>query len=262
MSNGVGAPHHTRNTGGMAGADERSMLGRAFLVLGAFTSERPRLSQSELSRRTGLPLPTVHRLCRQLVEHGALERADDGTYEIGVQLWELGALAPRAHGLRQVALPYLEDLYEATRENVQLVVREGLEALYIERLSARGAVTVVGRAGGRLPLHASSGGLVLLAFGGGELLDAVLAAGLERFTPATITTEHRLRSTLDDIRRTGWVTCREHLNVGTLAVAAPVSRSTGEVVAAVSVVVPAEKDPAPLIPAVRAAARGISRGVA
>ncbi|MHA4853547.1 MULTISPECIES: IclR family transcriptional regulator [unclassified Rhodococcus (in: high G+C Gram-positive bacteria)] len=246
----------------MAGADERSMLGRAFLVLGAFTSERPRLSQSELSRRTGLPLPTVHRLCRQLVEHGALERADDGTYEIGVQLWELGALAPRAHGLRQVALPYLEDLYEATRENVQLVVREGLEALYIERLSARGAVTVVGRAGGRLPLHASSGGLVLLAFGGGELLDAVLAAGLERFTPATITTEHRLRSTLDDIRRTGWVTCREHLNVGTLAVAAPVSRSTGEVVAAVSVVVPAEKDPAPLIPAVRAAARGISRGVA
>ncbi|MBV6762347.1 MULTISPECIES: IclR family transcriptional regulator [Rhodococcus] len=242
--------------------DDRSMLGRAFLVLGSFTSERPRLSQSELSRRTGLPLPTVHRLCRQLVANGALERVDDGHYEIGVRLWELGALAPRAHGLRQVALPYLEDLYEATRENVQLVVREDLEALYIERLSARGAVTVVGRAGGRLPLHASSGGLVLLAFGGKDLLDDVLAAGLERFTPSTITTEHRLRSTLDDIRRTGWVTCREHLNVGTLAVAAPVSRSTGEVVAAVSVVVPADKDPAPLIPAVRAAARGISRGVA
>ncbi|WP_072690750.1 IclR family transcriptional regulator [Rhodococcus marinonascens] len=243
-------------------SDERSMLGRAFLVLGSFTSDRPRLSQSELGRRTGLPLPTVHRLCRQLVDNGALERIADGRYEIGVRLWELGALAPRAHGLQQVARPYLEDLYEATRENVQLVVREGLEALYLERLSARGAVVVVGRAGGRLPLHASSGGLVLLAFGGGELLDEVLAAGLKRFTPSTITTEHRLRSTLDDIRRTGWVACREHLNVGTLAVAAPVSRSTGEVVAAVSVVVPTAKDSAPLIPAVWAAARGISRGVA
>ena len=76
--------------------DDRSMLGRAFLVLGSFTSERPRLSQSELSRRTGLPLPTVHRLCRQLVDNGALERVDDGHYEIGVRLWELGALAPRA----------------------------------------------------------------------------------------------------------------------------------------------------------------------
>ncbi|MEV0945032.1 IclR family transcriptional regulator [Rhodococcus sp. NPDC049939] len=243
-------------------SDERSMMGRAFLLLGSFTSNRLRLSQSELSRRTGLPLPTVHRLCRQLEDHGALERVADGRYEIGVRLWALGALAPRAHGLRQVAQPFLEDLYEATHENVQLVVREGLEALYLERRSARGAVTVVGRAGGRLPLHASSGGLVLLAFGGRELLDAVLAAGLERFTPATITTEHRLRSTLDDIRRTGWVVCREHLNLGTLAVAAPVSRSTGEVVAAVSVVVPTDKSPASLIPAVRAAARGISRGIA
>lgn len=253
-------PGAGRHTVGVSDVD-RSMLGRAFRVLGAFSAERPRLMQSELSRRTGLPLPTVHRLCGQLVSGGALERGADGRYEIGVRLWELGALAPRAHGLRQVALPYLEDLYEATRENVQLIVRDGLEALYIERLSARGAVTVVGRAGGRLPLHASSGGLVLLAHGGPELLDQVLEAGLERFTPHTITTENRLRSTLDEIRRSGFIVCREHLNIGTLAVAAPVRRSSGEVVAAVSVVVSAAKDPAPLIPALRAAARGISRGV-
>ncbi|MDH6677729.1 DNA-binding IclR family transcriptional regulator [Rhodococcus sp. LBL1] len=248
----------------MSDANEagRSMLGRAFHVLDTFSAERPRMTQSELSRRTGLPLPTVHRLCVQLAEHGALERDSEGRYEIGVRLWELGALAPRAHGLRQVAMPYLEDLYEATRENVQLIVREGLEALYVERLSARGAVAVVGRAGGRLPLHASSGGLVLLAHGGPDLLGEVLAAGLERFTPNTITGEHRLRQTLDEIRRTGFIVCREHLNIGTLAVAAPILRPTGEVVASISVVVAADADPAPLIPALRAAARGISRGLA
>ncbi len=140
-------PRAPGDTGGMSG-DNRSMLGRAFLILGSFTSERPQLSQSELSRCTGLPLPTVHRLCRQLVDNGALERVDNGHYEIGVRLWELGALAPRAHGLRQVALPYLEDLYEATRENVQLVVREDLEALCIERLSRAGpSPSSVGRAG-------------------------------------------------------------------------------------------------------------------
>lgn len=219
------------------------------------------MSQSDLSRRTGLPLPTVHRLCIQLADNGALTRDADGRYEIGVRLWELGALAPGAHGLRQVAMPYLDDLHDATRENVQLIVREGLEALCIERLSARGAVTVVGRAGGRLPLHASSGGLVLLAHGGGALLDEVLASGLERFTPQTITVEHRLRSVLDQIRRKGVVVCREHLNVGTLAVAAPVFRSGGEAVASISVVVSATADPAPLIPALRAAARGVSRGL-
>lgn len=252
---------HTGQVSDEGGID-RSMIGRAFRVLNSFSSERLRMTQSELARRTGLPLPTVHRLCARLVETGALERDGEGHYEIGVRLWELGSLAPRAHGLRQVAMPYLEDLYEATRENVQLIVRDGLEALYVERLSARGAVAVVGRAGGRLPLHASSGGLVLLAHGGPNLLGAVLAAGLERFTPYTITSEHRLRQTLDEIRRTGFIVCREHLNIGTLAVAAPVLRPGGEVIASVSVVVRADEDPAPLIPALRAAARGISRGVA
>lgn len=241
---------------------DRSMLGRAFLVLNSFSAERPRLTQSELSRRTGLPLPTVHRLCGQLADHGALERDAEGRYEVGVRLWELGALAPGAHGLRQVAMPYLEDLYEATHENVQLIVREGLEALCVERLSARGAVTVVGRAGGRLPLHASSGGLVLLAHGGADLLAEVLEAGLARFTPNTITAEHRLRSTLAEIRRAGYIVCREHLNVGTLAVAAPILRANGAVAASISVVVRAADDPAPLVPALRAAARGISRGMA
>ena len=175
------------------------MIGRAFIVLGAFDAKSPRLTQSEISRRSGLPLPTVHRLCGQLVAEGALERRSDGKYQVGVRLWEIGALAPGAHGLRQVALPFLEDLYEVTRENVQLVVREGTEALYLERLSSRSAVTVVGRAGGRLPLHASSGGLILLAHGGTELLDDVLRAGLESFTPKTITSERILRATLDEI---------------------------------------------------------------
>ena len=129
---------------------ERSLIGRAFIVLGAFDAKSPRLTQSEISRRSGLPLPTVHRLCGQLVAEGALERRSDGKYQVGVRLWEIGALAPGAHGLRQVALPFLEDLYEVTRENVQLVVREGTEALYLERLSSRSAVTVVGRAGGKI----------------------------------------------------------------------------------------------------------------
>jgi DNA-binding IclR family transcriptional regulator len=230
-----------------------------FAVLAAFSSARIRMTQSEISRACDLPLPTVHRLCRRLVEHGALEREADGRYCVGVRMWELGALAPRAHGLRQVALPFLEDLYDATRENVQLVVRENLEALYLERLSARGAVHVVGRAGGRLPLHASSGGLVLLAHAAPDVLTAVIAAGLPPFTSRTITDERVLRSVLDDIRRLGVAVCREYLNPGTLAIAAPIVDAGGHVVAAISIVVDSEQDAAPFLPAIKAAARGASR---
>lgn len=239
--------------------EDRTVFGRAFRILETFNANNPRLSMTDLSRRTATPLPTVHRICMQLVAKGVLERDADGCLSIGVRIWELGALAPRAHGLRQVAMPYLEDLYEATHENVQLVVLDGNEALYIERLSGRGAIPLLSRAGGLLPLHASSGGLVLLAHAGPALLEDVLARGLKKFTPLTIDTEHRLRATLGDIRRTGHVICRQHLDMHTVAVAAPLVNADRVVVAAISVVIRSESDPAPLVPAVRAAARGISR---
>ncbi|GAB2664404.1 IclR family transcriptional regulator [Nocardia goodfellowii] len=242
-------------------AADRSVLGRAFELLRAFDAHRTELTLSELSRRTGMPLATVHRLCQQLIDLGALERDPSGCFQIGAGLWEIGSLAPRAHGLRAVALPYLEDLYEATHQNVQLIVLDGTEALYIERLSGHQSIPLLGRAGGRLPLHASSGGLILLAHAGPDLLAQVLAGGLAAFTPDTITTEHRLRSTLADIRRTNVVVCRRHIDPRSVAVAAPVRHGSGAVVAAVSVVLNATEDPAHLIPALHTACRGISRGL-
>lgn len=237
------------------------VLVRAAALLRAFDAAHPELTLAELARRSGLPLTTAHRLAGQLLGLGAVERdAATGRFRVGVRLWELGALAPRAHGLRQRAWPFLEDLFEATHENVQLVVLDGHDALTVERLTGRDAVPLVGRAGGRLPLHASSGGLVLLAHAGTAALAAVLARGLPRFTPATITTEHRLRAVLADVRRDGVVVCERHLDPGSVAVAAPV-RAGGEVVAAVSVVVDAAGGAAHLVPAVRAAALGVSRAL-
>jgi DNA-binding IclR family transcriptional regulator len=239
----------------------RSMLARAASVLTTFGVDHPVLSQSDISRRTDLPLPTVHRICSELTRLGALERRDDGRYQVGVRLWEVGSLAPRSRGLRDAALPVMEDLYEATHENVQLVVLEGTEALYVERIHGRDAVRLKGRAGGRLPIHASSGGLVLLAHGGGALLDAVLAAGLPTLARNTVVTEHGLRRLLGDVRRDGFVVCDRHLDEVTVAVAVPLTDAGGCVVAALSVAVSVDSDPKPLVPALRTAARVISRSL-
>lgn len=237
------------------------MLSRASSVLAAFDAAQPALTLSGISRRASLPLPTAHRICAELVRLGALEKRDDGRYQVGVRLWEIGSLAPRSHGLRELALPIMEDLYEATHENVQLVVREGLEALYIERISGRGAVRLKGRAGGRLPIHASSGGLVLLAHSGPDLLDDVLAAGLNRVAVNTVTTEHELRTLLADIRRSGFVVCHRFLDDVTVAAAAPLTTVDGSVIAAMSIAVSVKTDIAPLIPALRTAARAVSRSL-
>ena len=154
------------------------VLDRAFRILGAFGPASRTLSLTSLAARTGLPKATTLRLARKLVEWGALERADDGGYMVGLRLLEVASLAPRGHGLRATALPYLQDLHHATGQHVLLAVPDGHEAVLVERLSARGAGRVMYRVGGRMPLHSTGVGLVLLAHAPRQLQDEVLAEGL------------------------------------------------------------------------------------
>ena len=233
---------------------------RLFRILDAFTAQRPAMTLSAISRHSGLALTTTHRLVGELAAWGALERGADGRYRIGLRLHELASLAPRGMFLRQVAMPFLGDLYEATHQNVQLGVLDGAEVVYVERISGRQAVPVVSRVGGRLPLHATGVGLVLLAHADHDLQEAVLGGVLQRFTDRTIAAPDQLRRVLADVRRHGFAVSDRQIELTTLSVAAPVLDETDEVIAALSIVVPAEgSDPRTLIPAVRAAARGISR---
>src|SRR5580693_206642 len=151
------------------------VLDRAFRILASFGPADRSLSLTSLSARAGLPTTSALRIARKLVELGALERDEDGRYAVGLRLLEIAALAPRGHGLRATALPYLEDLHHATGQHVLLAVRDGHEAVLVERLSARGAGRVMYRVGGRMPLHATGVGLVLLAHAPQAVQDTVLA---------------------------------------------------------------------------------------
>jgi DNA-binding IclR family transcriptional regulator len=243
--------------------DRRSVTARSFAVLEAFTPDQPTLTLSEISRRAGLPLTTTHRLIAELRAWGALERDRDDRYRIGLRLWETASLAPRGVPLREVALPFLEDLYEVTHENVQLGVREGHEVVYIERIAGRRAVGVLTRVGGRFPLHASGVGLVLLAHAPESVQEAVLDGPLERFTEHTITDPERLRRMLVQIRRDGFALSDRQVTLDAVSVAAPIFDSAGEVIASLSIVSRASGTAAGrLAPVVRAAALGTSRAVA
>lgn len=240
----------------------RSAPDRLLAVLAAFDHAHPALCLTDISRRAGLTLTTTHRLVGALTAWGALERDAEGRYHVGLRLWEVAALAPRGLALRQVALPYLEDLYEATHENVQLAVRDGGDVVYIEWLSGRSAVGVHIRVGARWPLHATGVGLVLLAHSGQPFQEAYCAGPLAAFTPYTVTDPARLRRELAEVRRSGVAVSSRQITEDALSVAAPVHGRDGGVTAAVSIVVPHATAQVPvLIPAVRLAARGISRAL-
>src|SRR5439155_11167805 len=98
-----------------------------------------------------------------LVAWRGLTRCDDSRYEIGLRLWEVGLVDPLHSRLREISLPFLQTLYETTRENVHLAVRDGNDALYVEKLAGHRSVPIISRIGGRLPLHATGVGKALLA---------------------------------------------------------------------------------------------------
>ncbi|WP_405863713.1 IclR family transcriptional regulator [Streptomyces sp. NBC_00005] len=154
----------------------------------------------------------------------------------------------------------MEDLHSATQQHVQLAVLDGTDALVVERISATRAVPLVAGVGGRLPLHASAVGQVLLAHAGEELFTVVVRDGLAGFTPRTITDPAALRVALAECRRTGAAIVREEMSPDAYSVAAPVTDSKGRVVAALSVV-GADARTHLLLPAVLLAGRGISRGM-
>ncbi|GAB2856547.1 IclR family transcriptional regulator [Actinocorallia aurea] len=238
----------------------RTAASRLLDVLGAFGIEHPDLSLTEVALRAHLPLPTAHRLAAALVEWGALERGDDGRYRIGLRLWEVAAAFPHDMGLRAAAIPFLEDLYEATHENVQMAVRDGGEAVFTEWIAGRSAVGVKTRVGARWPLHATGVGLVLLAHAPSAEQERYLGGPLAAFTPYTITDAGALRRVLAEVRRTGCAVSDRQITTDAVSVAAPVRVESGKVAAAVSVVVAADTAAvAALVPAVRLAALGISR---
>ncbi|MEH0628411.1 IclR family transcriptional regulator [Streptomyces stelliscabiei] len=239
-----------------------SVLSRAVRILEVFTPDEPALTVSEISRRTGLHLATASRLVAELVTHGFLARDADRRVRIGVRLWELGTRASPTLSLRDTAMPFMEGLHDVVGHHVQIGVLDGGEVLFLERLSAPGAIINYTRIAGRLPLHVSSSGLVLLAHGPAELQERVLAGPLRAYTPHTITSPAALRSTLAAVRQQGYAFCPGYFHEDALGIAAPVRDGRGDVMAALSVIVPNESGATSVVPVVRAAARGMSRALA
>ena len=238
----------------------RTVLSRAFAILDSFADGPPEQTHGMIMHATGFPPATVHRLLAELIEWGAVERTGRGRYRLGLHLWRLGAQVPQGRELRDLALPYLQDLFEVTHQVVHLVVLDGDRALYLERLEARPGVAVRSHVGGRLPLHATGPGKVLLAHAPPELLDEVIEAGLSPHASGTIVDPARLRGALAAIRQTGYCISRNEMTDGAASIAAPIRDGAGRVVASVSVVLPSStRNLARLVPAVRMAALGVSR---
>ncbi|UOY02349.1 IclR family transcriptional regulator [Blastococcus sp. PRF04-17] len=208
----------------------QSVTSRVLRILEAFESAPSSLSLTEIAQSADLPLPTAYRLVRELTQWGALQKNAGGRYQVGLRLWEVAQHGGRQ--LRDAARPYLQDLFSLTQETSHLAVRKGREALYVDRVYSSKRVPRASRVGGRLPLHATAVGKVLLAYEERWMWDAYVTAPLEAPTVRTHVQPARLLEELERIREQGYATTFEEVRPGACSIAVPVLDRAGVAVAA------------------------------
>ncbi|TDD89168.1 IclR family transcriptional regulator [Saccharopolyspora karakumensis] len=208
---------------------------KALQLLEAFRQGGPNLGVSELARRAGIPKSTAFRLLAGLEHSGYIERV--GTdYRISSLLFELGNRAHhcRPQGLRDLAMPYLSDLYVSTGNVVHLAILDGVDVVYLEKIHGHHAVETPTAVGGRMPAACVGLGKAIVAFSERSVAQRVVTAGLQRRTPYSIAEPWRFVNVLDRVRTNGIAFDHEEAALGLTCVAAPILVD-GRAIAAISI---------------------------
>jgi DNA-binding IclR family transcriptional regulator len=165
-----------------------SVLSRVVRIVEAFGPGDTALTTTEISATVGSSYRHHVQVDRRAGRYGWLQRDEDRKVRIGVRTWEVASRASPTLSLREAAMPGMEDLHAIVGQHVQLGVMEGDEVLFVERLTSLGAVINYTMVAGRLPLHAATAGLLLLAFAALAQQERILGQPLEVFAERTIST--------------------------------------------------------------------------
>jgi IclR family transcriptional regulator, pca regulon regulatory protein len=214
-------------------------LERGLAILGCFTPARPVLGIADIADDLGMSRSTTHRYVITLVALGYLEQGASRKYRLGLRVTDLGMSALNSTGLREHAHPYLEELRQRTSYSTSLVVLDGTEILYVDRVRSfrRGQdkIKLDVHTGSRLPAYTTATGKLLLAnLPEGEQRDLIAQMKLTKRGPNTITSKKALREELEVIQSAGFAVNDEELAADIYAIAAPVRNEARDVLAAAS----------------------------
>jgi IclR family transcriptional regulator, acetate operon repressor len=194
-------------------------------------SDEP-MSLRDLAEAADLPKSTASRLLTALERHGLVHQAGErGKLEPGPAILRFAHRGGLERHLVELAEPALEAVAQASGETVNLSVPTPYGVDHLAQVDGRhflGAGQWVGR---RVDYHCTANGKVFLAFGAAEIPPGELA----RLTTATVVSRAALEHALERVRRDGYATAADELEVGLSALAAPVRGPTGEVIAALGI---------------------------
>lgn len=215
-----------------------SAVDRALHLL-EIVAENQNIGLSELARLSGMNKTLTFRMATTLEARGFLMKdASEKTYSLGYKPLYLSEQVQHQSPLVRAANPVLDDLAARTRENVSMLVRDGLGTICVAIRQSPQPIRLYAELGRHGPLHVGGGPKLLLAFAPKDVQEAVLSSKLEAYTPSTLVDPKRLANKLALIREQGFNTSRGDLDLGAFSVAAPIRDHAGRVVASISVAGP------------------------
>lgn len=198
-------------------------LNKAIAILDLLSVEEGGLKLSEIALRCGFPKSTTHALLSTMRDKGLIRQLDNGSYSLGIKLFEYGAAVSRSFDINRLARPYLERLSSLTGCSSVISMVDNRGVVAFDYAANAGGVQIMPEIGVRLPLHATSQGKLMLAF----LSHSRAVNLLEKtyriaFTPHTVTDKDRLLERLSQIQSDGYAVEDGEYKIGLRSISAPV----------------------------------------
>jgi len=210
---------------------------RALDVLMCFTNQTPELTMTQISDLIGINKSTVHRLLATLEGKRFVERdAVTGVYKPGIRLLQMAFLTMEHNDLRRLAAPFLQNLCNQVRENVNLSILDGADVVYVDAIESTQRVKLAAAPGQRLPAFCTASGKAILAFLPEENIKRILESGMPEYTQNTLTSPELFSENIRHVRELGFAISIQEFEDGINAIAAPICNQP---IASISIAGPA-----------------------
>ena len=208
-------------------------IAKAITLLNCFSYEKPRLRLKEISALTGISQPTAHRMLSTLKDFNLIEQ-QDGAYSLGRGFLKYEGIVLNSMEIRRICLPYLEELSNKLRVNVNLALLDHTEVVYVARAETPYCSYGYFHIGMRRPIHCTALGKVLTCKLP-EVIHEVFGQGVRRYTLNTITDEAKFMEEIEKVCLQGYAADFEEWSNGINCIAAPLYNVAGEIVAGISI---------------------------
>jgi IclR family acetate operon transcriptional repressor len=194
-------------------------LDRAFAILEAMADAGGVIGLSQLAADSGLPLATIHRLVRTLVDLGYVRQEPSRQYSLGPRLMRLADSSTKRLG--SLAQPYMQRVVQELGESVNLAVLDGEEIVYVAQVQpSQNFMRMFTEVGRRAKPHTTAVGKAILATQPDQdVLELLKRSGMDRRTEHTITDPDVFLADLEQVRERGYALDEGEQEIGVRCVA-------------------------------------------